>query len=212
MLKIAPRTLSPVGRTFEPRGARRSRPRAAPPVMRIESPRKPGGSPYNGAEISGPAKAYRLDSTSSLDYSSRTAMRYALLPAKPLALAKSRLAPHLRDADRAALSFAMFHDVLDCLCRAQNVDVVAVVTADRRLLDLATRMHAVAVDEGRPRGPNAILRVPPTAISTRFGGRSFQDHVSAAADAEVSWSSIDLPGLAFDIDTIDDVHELVRVE
>src|ERR1041384_5075565 len=81
-------------------------------------------------------------------------MRYAVLPTKPLALAKSRLAPHLGDADRQALSYAMFHDVLECLCRSPSVDGVAVVTADRRLLDLATRMRALAIDEGAPRGLN----------------------------------------------------------
>jgi len=56
-------------------------------------------------------------------------MRFAVLPTKPLAVAKSRLAVHLRDADRSALCYAMFHDVLECLCRAQHVDAVAVVTA-----------------------------------------------------------------------------------
>ena len=196
-------------------------------------------------------------------------MRFAVLPTKPLALAKSRLAPHLGDADRQALSFAMFHDVLECLSRANNVDAIAVVTADRRLLDLAMRMRALAIDEGTPRGlnaaaalgtthavergatsvlimlsdlplltaeevdalyadlppaphvrlarsheglgTNALLRVPPTAISTRFGGRSFQDHLAAAADANVSCSQVDLPGLSFDIDTIDDLSELRRL-
>ncbi len=197
-------------------------------------------------------------------------MRFALLPTKPLALAKSRLGPHLSEENRKALSFAMFHDVLECLCRAHHVDKVAVVTADRRLLDLAMRMQALAIDEGTPHGlnaaaalgttkcteqgatsvlivlsdlplltaeevdalyadlpaaphvrlarsheglgTNALLRTPPTAISTRFGGRSFQDHVSAAADAEVSYSEVDLPGLSFDIDTIDDLRELRRIE
>jgi len=197
-------------------------------------------------------------------------MRFALLPSKPLAVAKSRLAPHLSDADRRALCYAMFHDVLDCLCRAHHVDAVAVVTADRQLLDLATRMRALVIDEGAPRGlnaaaalgtnrclehgassvlivlsdlplvtveeidalfvgipaaphvrlarsheglgTNALLRTPPTAISTRFGGRSFQDHISAAADAGVSWSEVDVPGLSFDIDTIDDLRELRRAE
>jgi len=196
-------------------------------------------------------------------------MRFALLPTKPLALAKSRLGSHLSESDRQAFSFAMFHDVLECLCRAHHVDTVAVVTADRRLLDLAMRMRAIAIDEGTPRGlnaaaalgttkciehgatsvlimlsdlplltveevdalyadlppaphvrlarsheglgTNALLRTPPTAISTRFGGRSFQDHVAAAADAEVSYSDVDLPGLSFDIDTIEDLRELRRI-
>jgi 2-phospho-L-lactate guanylyltransferase len=195
-------------------------------------------------------------------------MRFALLPSKPLALAKSRLARILSDADRRALCYAMFHDVLDCLGRARHVDAVAVVTADRRLLDLAARMRALPIDEEAPRGlnaaaalgttrcvergatsvlivlsdlplvtteevdalyadlpqgphvrvarshegfgTNALLRVPPEVISTRFGGRSFQDHVAAAADAEVPHSEVDLPGLSFDIDTVDDLRELRR--
>ena len=60
-------------------------------------------------------------------------------------------------------------------------------------------------------GTNALLRTPPTVISTRFGGRSFFDHLAAAADAGVSHSEVDLPGLSFDIDTIDDLRELRRV-
>jgi 2-phospho-L-lactate guanylyltransferase len=196
-------------------------------------------------------------------------MRFAVLPTKPLAAAKSRLATHLADADRSALSYAMFRDVLECLCRAQHVDGVAVVTADSRLLEVASRMGASAIDEGTPRGlnaaaalgtkycleqgatsvlivlsdlplvttdeidslfldlppaphvrlarsheglgTNALLRTPPTAISTRFGGRSFQDHVAAAVDANVGCTTVDLPGLSFDIDTIEDLSELRRI-
>ena len=193
-------------------------------------------------------------------------MRFAVLPSKPLAFAKSRLAAHLGDADRRALCYAMFHDVLECLCRAQHVDAVAVVTADRRFLDLALRMRTLAIDEGSPRGlnaaaalgttraiehgatsvlivlsdlpmltaeeidslyadlppgphvrvarsheglgTNALLRVPPAVVSTRFGGRSYFDHVAAAADAGIAHSEVDLPGLRFDIDTIEDLREL----
>ena len=196
-------------------------------------------------------------------------MRFALLPTKSLAFAKSRLAPFLAEADRRALSYAMFHDVLDCLCHARHIDKVAVVTADPMLLDLARGRGALAIDETAPRGLNAaaalgtsrcieagatslvivlsdlplvtveeidalfgdlpdgphvrvarshdglgtngLLRTPADVISTRFGGRSYHDHVAAAADAEISHSEINLPGLSFDIDTIDDLSELRRV-
>ncbi len=57
----------------------------------------------------------------------------------------------------------MFHDVLECLCRAQHVDAVAVVTPDPRLLDLASRMGAQAIDEGSPRGLNAAA-----ALGTKY--------------------------------------------
>jgi 2-phospho-L-lactate guanylyltransferase len=196
-------------------------------------------------------------------------MRFALLPTKSLAFAKSRLAPFLSEADRRALSYAMFHDVLDCLCRARHVEKVAVVTADPLLLELARSRAALAIDETTPRGLNAaaalgtrrcveegatsvlivlsdlplvtaeeidllygdlpdtphvrvarshdglgtngLLRTPAEVISTRFGGRSFHDHVAAAVDADISHSEVDLPGLSFDIDTIDDLAELRRV-
>lgn len=197
-------------------------------------------------------------------------MRFALLPTKPPGIAKSRLAAFLDDAERAALSSAMFHDVLECLCSARHVDGVAVVTADRGFLEAARRRGALAIDEGNPGGlnaasalgtarciergatsvlivlsdlprittdeidamyadlptgphvrvarsheglgTNALLRTPPEVISTRFGGRSCQDHLSAAADAQVRSSQVDLPGLSFDIDTIDDLRQLRRTE
>jgi 2-phospho-L-lactate/phosphoenolpyruvate guanylyltransferase len=195
-------------------------------------------------------------------------MRFALLPAKPIALAKSRLAPDLNDADRRAVSLAMFQDVLESLLRASSVEAVAVVTADRRLLDLALRMRAIAIDEEEPRGlngavaigtnrcvelratsvlvvlsdlplvtpaeidalhedlpsgdrirlvrsheglgTNALLRKPPRAIPTRFGGRSFQGHVAAAIEARVPYDELTLPAIGFDVDTVADLERVVR--
>lgn len=192
-------------------------------------------------------------------------MRFALVPMKPLAIAKTRLSKALGDAERTAISFAMFHDVLDAVLRAQRVDAVAVVSSDPVLREVARTKGAQPVDEGTPRGlnaavalgtehclargatsvlvvlsdlplatsddvdalyrdlpsgphvrlvrshegvgTNALLRVPPLAISTRFGGRSFRDHVSAAADAEVSWSEVDVPGLSLDVDVIEDLQQ-----
>jgi 2-phospho-L-lactate guanylyltransferase len=195
-------------------------------------------------------------------------MRFALLPAKPIALAKSRLAPDLGEDDRQAVSLAMFQDVLECLVRASSVDAVGVVSSDRRLLDLALRMRAVAIDEGEPRGlngavavgtnrcvelgatsvlvilsdlplvtpveidalheglrddpvvrlvrsheglgTNGLLRCPPRAIPTRFGGRSFQGHVTAAIEAGVPHEELDLPAIGFDVDTIADLARVAR--
>ena len=195
-------------------------------------------------------------------------MRFALLPAKPIALAKSRLAPDLNDDDRRAVGLAMFQDVLESLVRASSVEAVAVVTADKRLLDLALRMRAIAVDEREPLGlngavalgtsrclelgassvlvvlsdlplvtpaeidalheklpeepsvrlvrsheglgTNAILRRPPRAIPTRFGGRSFHGHVTAAIEAGVPHAEIELPAIAFDVDTIVDLQGVLR--
>ena len=193
-------------------------------------------------------------------------MRFALLPMKPLAMAKTRLAAGLGDSARAAVSLAMYTDVLEALLRARFVEKVLVVSADRRLLDIGASSGAIVVDEGTPRGlngavalgteraiaegaasvlvvlsdlpfvtaedvdslyrdlpppphvrlvrsheglgTNAILRSPPGVVSTRFGGRSYQDHRAAAVDAGIPFSEIEAPGLSFDVDTMDDLQEL----
>jgi 2-phospho-L-lactate guanylyltransferase len=196
-------------------------------------------------------------------------MRFALVPMKPLALAKTRLSKTLGDTERMAISFAMFHDVLDAVIQAQKIERVAVVSGDPALLELSRGKGAIAIDEGAPRGlnaavalgtehclargassvlvvlsdlpfatsddidslyrglpdaphvrlvrsheglgTNALLRLPPRVISTRFGGRSFQDHVSAAADAEVSWSEVQVAGLSLDVDVIEDLQQFATV-
>ncbi|MEA2625776.1 MAG: 2-phospho-L-lactate/phosphoenolpyruvate guanylyltransferase [Candidatus Binatota bacterium] len=89
-------------------------------------------------------------------------MRFALLPTKPLALAKTRLAPHLTDVDRRSVALAMFHDVLECLIEAPSVDVVAVVTCDPMLIGLADSRGTFVVDERAPQGLNGAA-----ALGTR---------------------------------------------
>jgi 2-phospho-L-lactate guanylyltransferase len=54
----------------------------------------------------------------------------AILPVKSFGAAKQRLAPALGSGARQALAEAMFADVLDSLRRVEELDAVAVVTAD----------------------------------------------------------------------------------
>lgn len=84
-------------------------------------------------------------------------MQVALVPAKPLPFAKSRLAPLLADADRAAVAEAMLGDVLTALRATTRIDRVLVVTADARLAARAESAGAAVVDEGTPRGLNAAV-------------------------------------------------------
>lgn len=81
-------------------------------------------------------------------------MNVALVPAKPLRLAKTRLGPLLGDAARAAVSAAMLDDVLAALARVRRLDRILVVTADPRLAARARWAGAVVIDEGGPRGLN----------------------------------------------------------
>ena len=66
-------------------------------------------------------------------------MIVALVPAKPLALAKTRLGTLLTPADRAAVATAMFGDVLAGVSAARRIDAVLTVTADPELLARARR-------------------------------------------------------------------------
>ena len=84
-------------------------------------------------------------------------MNIALLPAKPLALGKSRLAPLLPDGDRAAIGHAMFTDVLAALRAATSLDAVVVVTADETLASDAEATGAALIRETAPAGLNAAV-------------------------------------------------------
>lgn len=84
-------------------------------------------------------------------------MNVALLPAKPLHLAKTRLATVLGADDREAVSAAMFDDVLAALRGARRLDRILVVTADARLAERARAADALALREPAPCGLNAAV-------------------------------------------------------
>ena len=98
-------------------------------------------------------------------------MKVALLPAKPLPLAKTRLGTVLADAERMRVAEAMFSDVLRALTAARGLDAVVVVTADDHLATSARRVGAVLVDEGAPRGLNGAVGLG-TEAAIRLGATS----------------------------------------
>ena len=87
-------------------------------------------------------------------------MRFVLIAAKQLAIAKTRLAPALPSAvERATLADAMFRDVLAAALSATAPDKVAVVTCDRALLELSRASGALTIDEEFPRGLNVAVEL-----------------------------------------------------
>jgi 2-phospho-L-lactate guanylyltransferase len=95
-------------------------------------------------------------------------VKVALLPAKPLSIAKTRLAAILDDADRMRVAEAMFADVLHALCTTRDLDRVIVVTADPLLAARATSSGALVIDEGAPRGLNGAVNLG-TETAIRLG-------------------------------------------
>jgi 2-phospho-L-lactate guanylyltransferase len=58
-------------------------------------------------------------------------------------------------------------------------------------------------------GTNALLRVPPLVIPPCFGGPSLEAHRQAARQRSVPFRALELPHIAFDIDSVEDVQQLM---
>lgn len=83
-------------------------------------------------------------------------MIWAIVPAKTLEQAKTRLAQVLSPEERRALSLAMLRDVLSALSGAEHLDGVAVVTADAALASVARELGAEVIPE-QTTGQNTAL-------------------------------------------------------
>lgn len=69
-----------------------------------------------------------------------TGQTVAILPVKPLAWAKQRLASGLSDIARAQLMTAMLADVASVLCATASIDRAVLVTRDKRIAALAPKL------------------------------------------------------------------------
>ena len=85
-------------------------------------------------------------------------MTAVLIPVKPLAAGKSRLAPVLSPADRQALVLAMLDDLLRALARTGLRAPVRVIGSDGAVRNCAARHGAAFVPEPDPQGYNAAVR------------------------------------------------------
>jgi len=69
----------------------------------------------------------------------------------------------------------------------------------------------VVVPDRHGEGTNALLLTPPGAIAPSFGPGSLERHVRAAGAAGMAYTVARIPSLMLDIDTGQDLNELVRV-
>ncbi len=67
----------------------------------------------------------------------------------------------------------------------------------------------IVVPSGDGTGTNALVRTPPNVIQARFGPGSFRAHCAQAESAGVKLKVMRPAGLLFDIDTPEDVAELL---
>jgi 2-phospho-L-lactate guanylyltransferase len=100
-----------------------------------------------------------------------------------------------------------------------GTDALAVLLPDTPLItagELTRALHTLgsivvgpAADEV---GTNLLVRRPPRAIRARFGPDSYRRHLQTAAEAELPVAVVVEPGIAFDLDTEDDILELLRAD
>jgi 2-phospho-L-lactate guanylyltransferase len=90
------------------------------------------------------------------------------------------------------------------LATASEIETIVQQHRSHRLLTI------VADREGF--GTNALAVSPPTLMDFSFGRASFQAHCRAAEAAGATVQVLTLPGLAFDIDTPDDLRDLMTYD
>jgi 2-phospho-L-lactate/phosphoenolpyruvate guanylyltransferase len=106
---------------------------------------------------------------------------------------------------------------------ARGADALMVVLGDLPLLTAADVSSLVAAATETPtlpsvtmapdragHGTNVLVVRPPAAIPFAFGEDSLSRHVALAREAGIEPRILQVPGAAFDVDTPEDVQQLVR--
>ncbi|MGH2682559.1 MAG: 2-phospho-L-lactate guanylyltransferase [Actinomycetota bacterium] len=100
---------------------------------------------------------------------------------------------------------------------AAGADALAVVLGDLPLLTaeslgrvFRTLGPVVTAPSASEDGTNVLLRRPPRAIPARFGTNSFRKHREAAELKDLPFAVVHAPELAFDLDTPDDIAQLLE--
>jgi len=192
-----------------------------------------------------------------------------VIPVKPFAFAKQRLARTLTEDERAELARAMLRDLLKTSLRAHGVTGVVLVGDPRQLAPFvqSPRVEVLAEEErglsravaqagahlagrgeismlmlpgdvplatveeietlvaGHPARPavsivpdregfgtNALVLAPTTGRPFLFGRESFAAHRAAAEALGWEVRVCDLPGISFDIDTPEDLRDLMNYD
>ena len=89
------------------------------------------------------------------------------------------------------------------------IDVPLATVAEIESLAAAARPGVIIVPSADGTGTNALVRTPPDAIESRFGKDSFRAHLEQARARGIEAAVMRPPGLVFDVDTPEDVAELL---
>jgi 2-phospho-L-lactate guanylyltransferase len=112
-----------------------------------------------------------------------------------------------------ALAAAMREVVTEPVAAVVSADLPTLTADDVRALVAATPERGMAIARALDGGTNAVSMRPAGAVMTHFGEpQSAAVHAHVTAEAGLAARIIDIPGLAFDIDTPDDLEALRKGE
>ena len=132
------------------------------------------------------------------------------------------VADHYRFAvisDDSNLSETSAIEMATRACESRGIQTTLVIPADiplieaadiRTIYDSAAASGTVLVPSADQRGTNAVLRRPAALFPLRFGNDSFMPHLAAAIATRTSCVVLSLPRIALDIDTPEDLQQLVN--
>jgi 2-phospho-L-lactate/phosphoenolpyruvate guanylyltransferase len=114
--------------------------------------------------------------------------------------------------ETAAIAFATAE------CMRRGAQSILVIPADiplierdelQRIVASAPERGALLVPDAAGRGTNAAYRAPGDLFPLRFGNDSFLPHLASAKKTGLECITLELPGIARDVDRPDDLLELV---
>lgn len=114
---------------------------------------------------------------------------------------------HSHSADAAALRAMQLGATTVVLL---PIDVPLVTKAEIEHLISEAGPGLIVVPSADGTGTNALVRTPPNVIRSCFGPDSFRKHVDQAQTLGVPVKVLRPPGLLFDIDTPEDISELLE--
>jgi 2-phospho-L-lactate guanylyltransferase len=106
-------------------------------------------------------------------------------------------------------------------CLDRGIDNVLVLPADiplvqqwelEKIYDTAPNEGSVLVPSASRRGTNGAWRRPANLFPLKFGDDSFRPHLGAARLSRKPCVVLTLPGIALDIDTPEDLRQLIAAE
>ena len=108
-----------------------------------------------------------------------------------------------------ALAAAMRELVREECAAVISADLPFLQAAEVEALVAATPQRGIAIGRAHDGGTNAVSMRPPGVLRTRFGEPSSAAlHARTAEEAGLEAAIVDLPGLAFDVDTPADLERL----